>query len=129
TVENSGTSRIRTSRIRAAQGSEEVADLGVELHEQALEQREKGHLRRALILARHALRFIELGTGTDSPDAANLGNSLSTLYQDVGRYSDAERVARRSVEIIEKYADDPDTDIQAIRAQSLDGLATVLRLQ
>jgi len=102
--------------------------LGINLYDQAADQREKGHLRRALILARHALRLLELGDGPDSPDVANVSNYLAAIYQDLGRYSDAESAGRRSVGIMEKHAADPDASIQTVFAQSLDGLGTTLRL-
>ena len=119
----------RTARIRAAQDGGGLVDLAVQLHQQALDQGQKGNLRRALILSRHAWRFMAMGDGAESPDVANIGNSLSGFFQDLGRYDDAERVARRSVEIMEQYAGDPDRSIQTVRTQSLDTLGAVLRLQ
>src|SRR5580704_8629239 len=70
------------------------------LNDLALEYQHEGQYADALY--RRSLTVLEAKLGPHHPAvAASLGN-LAALYQDEGRYGEAEQLCRRSVDILEK---------------------------
>jgi tetratricopeptide (TPR) repeat protein len=105
----------------------DLVTAGSELHDRAIEQQRQGKFRRALVLCRYALRFMERAGGPNDPDVANVGNTLGSIHHQLGNYVEAERLFRRSVDIMENVAGGE--DVQTVRVQSFDGLATLFRVE
>jgi tetratricopeptide (TPR) repeat protein len=77
--------------------------------------------------AQHALTTFEREYGPDHPDVANILNNLAGIYADQGDYTEAARLAQRSVTIMEQTTGSP--DLELLRIQSLRSLAGVYRAQ
>src|SRR5262245_22831721 len=58
---------------------------------------------RARALAREALHLTEQACGSESPDVANVLNHLAGACEDQGDYAEAERLYRRSMNIMESF--------------------------
>jgi hypothetical protein len=72
------------------------------LHERAVALREHGQHAEAATCARYALASFEREYGPDHPDVANILNNLAGIYADQGYYTEAARLAQRSVTIMEQ---------------------------
>jgi tetratricopeptide (TPR) repeat protein len=97
------------------------------LHERAVAVREHGQHAEAATCARYALASFEREYGPDHPDVANILNNLAGIYADQGYYTEAARLAQRSVTIMEQTTGSP--DLELLRIQSLRTLAGVYRAQ
>jgi hypothetical protein len=99
-------------------------DDAVRLHDLAVLRRDEGSPREALSLCWQALALLERAVGPSHPDVANLLNTLVGLYVDLGHYPEAERLAQRSVAMMEEMIGG--LEIMVLRVQSRGALAGVL---
>jgi tetratricopeptide (TPR) repeat protein len=97
------------------------------LHERSVSFRARGQHAQAESLALQALRTIERVVGPRHPGLANILINLGGVCQDRGRYSKAERLLRRSVDILSKSRDGPEN--RKLRVRSLGNLAGVYQVQ
>jgi tetratricopeptide (TPR) repeat protein len=110
-----------------AGGEADPLDEAVRLHDWAVSLQEEGRLREAVPLCRQALAVFEREAGPDHPDVANILNTLAGIYADLGDYSEAERLAQRSVASIEEATGS--LEVAVLRVQSLGTLAGIYRVQ
>src|SRR5215510_785361 len=71
------------------------------LHDLAVSFRAQGQYAEALASSQQALAVFEREVGPDHPDVANVLNNLAGIHQDQGEYTEAERLYRRSGEILD----------------------------
>src|SRR5262249_36526667 len=104
-------------------------ELACRLHEAAVAQQARGRADRAEAACRRSLRLLEQALGPDHPDLANVLNTLAGILQGRTAYDEAEAACRRSVAIVEAIPRGAGPDVERIRVQSLDHLATLWRMQ
>src|SRR5262245_27663743 len=97
------------------------------LHDRAVAARAEGKYEQANALAFRALKILEREEGPHHPDVANVLNHLAATCTDRGDYTRAKRFGRRAVRIMEKL--NGDGDLARLKVQSLNGLASVYRMQ
>jgi len=97
------------------------------LHDLAVSLRAQGQYVEALATAQQALAVFEREVGPDHPDVANVLNNLAGIHQDQGAYAEAERLYRRSGEMLDALT--ASLEVETLRVQSLCGLAGVYRMQ
>jgi tetratricopeptide (TPR) repeat protein len=102
-------------------------DDAVRLHDLAVSRWAEGRPQEAVPLCRQALTRVEYAVGRQHPDVANLLNTLAGLYADLGDYDEAERLAQRSVAMMEGVTGD--VELEVLRVQSLGTLAGLYRVQ
>jgi tetratricopeptide (TPR) repeat protein len=102
-------------------------DEAVRLHDLAVTRQAKGRFHEALPLCRQALVIVECAVGPHHPDVANLLNTLAGLYEDLGDHVEAERLAQRSVVLMEEVTGS--LELEVLRLQSLGTLAGIYRVQ
>ena len=102
-------------------------DDAVRLHDLAVTRQAEGRLQEAVPLCRQALALVEHAVGPYHPDLANVLNSLAGLYAELGDYAEAERLAQRSMAMMEEATGS--TEIEVLRVQSLGTLAGISRMQ
>jgi len=97
------------------------------VHDVAVSLRDEGQYEAAAALARRALAAFEAETGPDHPDIANILNTWAGVHEDRGDYAEAERLYRRSVDIMEQVTGD--LELEMLRVQSWRKLAGLYRVQ
>ena len=102
-------------------------DEAVRLHDLAVSRQAEGKLQEAVPPCRQALAIVERAVGPYHPDVANILNTLAGIYEDLGDYAEAERLAQRSVAIMEAMTGS--LEVEMVRVQSLCTLAGIYRLQ
>src|SRR5436853_3765441 len=102
-------------------------ELACELNDAAVAAYHQGQLHKAERWFRRALRLLEAAEGTDSPDVANVINSLAAIYENRCDYHEAERLYERAVNIVQDL--DGDEDVERLRLQSLANLGRIYRMQ
>src|SRR5262245_44667419 len=102
-------------------------DEAVRLHDLAVSRRAAGKLQEAVPLCRQALAVFESEAGPDHPDVANILNTLAGIYEDLGDSAEAERLAQRSVAMMEEATGS--LEVEVLRVQSLGTLAGIYRVQ
>ena len=75
------------------------------LNNEARSLYQKGQYDQAIVLVNKALDVAKKEWGNDHPNVAQTLNNLGLIYQDQGRYAQAETLYKRSLEIWEKSLD------------------------
>jgi tetratricopeptide (TPR) repeat protein len=102
-------------------------DEAVRLHDLAVTRQAAGKLQEALPLCRQALAIMEHAIGPHHPDVANILNTWAGMYEELGESAEAERLAQRSVAMIEEVTGG--TEMEVLQVQSLGMLAEIYRMQ
>ena len=84
-------------------------------------------LQEAVPLCRQVLALVERAVGLHQPDAANILNTLAGIYEDLGKYAEAERLSQRSVAMMEEVTGS--IEMEVLRLQSLGTLAGIYQVQ
>jgi tetratricopeptide (TPR) repeat protein len=101
-------------------------DETVSLHDLAVSRQAEGRRQEAVPLCQQALTLVERAVGPHHPDVANLLNTLAGPYEELGDYAEAERLAQRSVVLMEGVTGSP--EVAVLRVQSLGTLAGIYRV-
>jgi tetratricopeptide (TPR) repeat protein len=76
----------------------------------------------------HSIRLTEESKGSNCPDVVRLLNELGSLYEWRREYSEAERIYRRSLSLINKIESE-ERNIQRLRIRTICNLGRILRAQ
>ena len=79
----------------------EPLEAACRLHDLAVSLRAQGQYAEALASSQQALVVFEREVGPDHPDVATVLNTLAGIHQAQGEYAEAERLYRRSGEILD----------------------------
>jgi tetratricopeptide (TPR) repeat protein len=99
----------------------------VRLHDLAVSRQAEGRLQEAVPLCRQALALVERAVGPHHPDVANILDTLTGIYEDLGDYAEAVRLSQRSVAMMEEVTGS--IEMEVLRVQSLCTLAGIYRVQ
>jgi tetratricopeptide (TPR) repeat protein len=105
-----------------------LVDHAIELHDRALALQTEIELDEAEDCCRRSLALFEQIDGPESPDAANVLNTLASICAQGGRYAEAEGHAQQAERIMERLgARVEGSEAEQIRVESLTLLGTVAR--
>src|SRR5437867_12001455 len=108
-------------------GDSEPSTTACRLHDEAMNLRSHGQLKRARASGQQALAILEKALGSDHPDVGNVLNHLGEVELDAGHYSEAGQLFRRAVSLMRGLAGDK--DLGRIRVQPWNDLGAVDRIQ
>src|SRR5215216_5237562 len=108
----------------------ESIERAIQLHDEALAFQAAGQHGEAESRCHSAIGILEAIDGPDSPDVANVLNTLAESLEAQGKYREAEEQARRAISILDTLGGVVDAgDAARIRIQSCNVIGTAYRAQ